>query len=71
MTAKFTCFEKDYPFFEQMLFQQQYNERPEVDTVHLNILNDATDDIKETKVYYIQEIKFFNDRHFFTYVYID
>lgn len=71
MTVKFSCFEKDYPFFEQLLFQQQYSERPEVDTVHLNILNDAKDDIKETKVYYIQEVEYFNNRSFFTYVNID
>ena len=71
MTAKFTCFERDYPFFEQMLFQQQYSEKPEVDTVHLNILNDGNYTVKETKVYYIQEIKFNNDRQFFTYVHID
>lgn len=71
MTAKFTCFEKDYPFFEQILFQQQYSEQPEVDTIHLNILNDATDDIKETKVYHILEVNYFNSRSLFTYVNID
>jgi len=70
MTVKFTCFKEDYPFFEQMLFQQQYGEKPDVDTVHLNII-DTHNSVIETKIYYIQEVKFFNDRQFFTYVYVD
>ena len=70
MTVKFTCFKEDYMFFEQMLFQQQYSERPEVDAVHLNVI-DKNNYILETKVYYIQEVKYFNNRSFFTYVNID
>lgn len=65
MTVNFTCFEKDYPFFETILFQQQFNECPEVDTVHLNVIKDNNE--LETKIYYVQEVNF-NKIHFYTYV---
>lgn len=68
MTVKFACFKEDYPFFETLLFQQQYNERPEVDTVHLNIVENG--EVVETKVYYIQEVNF-NRIHFYAYVDVD
>lgn len=66
MTAKFTCFKEDYQFLETLLFQQQFNERPEVDTIHLNIIDKDSHELK-TKVYYIQEVNF-NRIHFYTYV---